>query len=522
MPPQKFAINPESLQWNGWGAGSPNQRFQSAPMAGMSPAEVPHLKLKWAFGFDGAATAYSQPTVLGGTVFIGSEQGQIYSLNARSGCINWTFQAAAGVRTAIVAGRESETNSSSVAIYFGDQHGAVYALDPVSGHMLWKIQTHSHATTMITGSPQIWKGRLYVPVASSEEDLAPNPHYECCTFRGSLIAMDASSGKQIWKTFTFSEVPQKTQLNSAGTQLWGPSGVGVWSTPTLDPDHNMIYIATGNAYSDPAPATSDAILALDLAIGKILWSRQLTENDAYNSACFQADQSNCPKSRGKDFDFGSSPILVGLPGGRRALIAPQKSGVVYALDPDHEGKTLWQMRLGDGGPLGGIEWGAAADTDTQILYAALSDCNWKPIEWMEAGAKKSGFGLDPAKGGGMFALHLADGHQVWHTSPPANACENHAMCSPAQLAAVSAIPGAVFSGALDGHLRAYSADDGRILWDFDTVQDFATVNGVAARGGSLNGPGPTIVGGMLYVDSGYGRFGEAAGNVLLAFSVDGK
>jgi polyvinyl alcohol dehydrogenase (cytochrome) len=520
--PMKFALDPEAPQWNGWGASISNKRFQSSSTAGISQANVPRLKPKWAFGFDGAVAAYGQPMVLSGNLFVGSEKGQIFSLDARSGCIHWSFQAAAGVRTAIIAGPESETNSASLAIYFGDQHGAVYALDLASGHMLWKAQTDSHPATLITGSPQLWKGRLYVPVASSEEDFAPNSRYECCSFRGSLIALDASSGRQIWKTYTINEMPHKTQLNSADTQLWGPSGAGVWSAPTLDPDHNMIYIATGNAYSDPAPATSDSVLALDLTSGKLLWSRQLTENDAYNSACYQADQSNCPKSRGKDFDFGSSPILVSLTGGHRELIAPQKSGVVYALDPDQEGKLLWQMRLGDGGPLGGVEWGAAADTDAQILYAALSDCNWKPIEWMEDGVKKSGYGLDPAKGGGMFALRLADGQQVWHASPSATSCQDRSMCSPAQLAAVSAIPGAVFSGALDGHLRAYSAANGRILWDFDTAQDFTTVNGVAARGGSINGPGPVIVGGMLFMNSGYGRFGEAAGNVLIAFSVEGK
>jgi polyvinyl alcohol dehydrogenase (cytochrome) len=281
----------------------------------------------------------------------------------------------------------------------------------------------------------------------------------------------------------------------------GPSGAGVWSSPTIDPKQHAVYVTTGDAYSDPVPRTSDAFLAFDMDTGKLLWSRQLTEGDAYNLGCPTGD--NCPEAKGPDFDFGCSPNLVDLPNGKRALIAGQKSGMVHAVDPDQQGEILWQTRVGKGGPLGGVQWGNASDG--QNVYAAVSDHF----------ATK-----DPKEGGGMFALKIGTGEKVWSTQPPK--CGDKPGCSSAQSAAVTVIPGVVFSGSLDGHLRAYSTTDGRIIWDVDTAMDYKVVNGVKAKGGALDGPGPVVVGGILYVNSGYGIFGEMPGNVLLAFSLDGK
>ena len=180
--------------------------------------------------------------------------------------------------------------------------------------------------------------------------------------------------------------------------------------------------------------------------------------------------------------------------------------MVHALDPDREGEPLWQVRLGKGGVLGGIEWGPAADEKN--AYVALSDVQ------LDATGQVS-----PKGGGGLFALRLTDGTQVWRADP-AQCPENRKGCSPGQSAAVSVIPNVVFSGSLDGHLRAYSAADGKVLWDYDTAQTFTTVNGVSGRGGAINGPGVTIAGGMVFVNSGYAFFGQMAGNVLLAFSID--
>lgn len=313
-------------------------------------------------------------------------------------------------------------------------------------------------------------------------------------------------------------------LRHRSTQLWGPSGAPVWSAPTVDLRAGRVYVTTGDSYSDPVAATSDAFLAFELDSGKLLWWRQTTADDAYNLACeFPAPaNSNCPQPAGHDFDFGSSAILTHLRSGRHALIAGQKSGVVYAVDPDRSGEILWQVSLGHGGTLGGIQWGSAADA--AHVYVALSDAKVRLTPPGTPGAQPSSVGplmlLDPNEGGGLFALDLDSGKILWHTPHPG--CVNKPGCSPAQSAAVTVIPGAVFSGGLDGHLRAYATQSGRIIWDLDTFRDYDTANGVIAKGGSLDGPGPVIAGGFLYVSSGYGSFGGMPGNVLLAYSVDGK
>jgi polyvinyl alcohol dehydrogenase (cytochrome) len=377
-----------------------------------------------------------------------------------------------------------------------------------TGQLLWKVHVGDHFAALITGAPQLHDGVLYVPVSSYEEALAGSPTYECCTFRGSLVALDAATGKCIWKTYTIAESPQPTEKSKTGVQAHGPSGAAVWSTPTFDEKRNVLYVATGDNYSDPPTATSDAVLALDAKTGKLLWSKQLTPNDVYNMGT---------NANGHDFDFGQPPILVSLPNGRRALVIGQKSSVAHALDPDHQGEILWQTRLGHGGPLGGIQWGSAADREK--MYVALSDLAMSgvPDKTAPQGYRLE---LDPNHGGGLFALRLTSGEKVWTANPIS--CGERKHCSPAQSAAITAIPGVVFSGSVDGHLRAYSADTGQIVWEVDTAREYETVSGQKARGGSLDCAGPVIAGGMLYVNSGYGQWGGMPGNVLLAFSVDGK
>jgi len=492
--------------WNGWGTLE-NTRFQKA--AGLTASDVPRLKLKWAFGFPGDLSANAQPVIAGGRVFVGSDGGVIYSLDAGSGCTHWYFQAAATVRAAITIAH----TASGFTAFAGDRAGNVYALDATTGKLLWKTRVDSFPLARVTGSPQFRDGRLYVPVASGEEGAGSVPTYECCRFRGSVVALNASTGAQIWKTYTISEAPRPTKKNKAGTQLYGPSGAPVWSAPTIDTARNRLYVATGDNYSDPPTRTSDAFLAFDITTGKLLWSRQMTANDAYVVACRMPDKTNCPDSNGPDVDFSSSPILVTLPNGKRALVAGQKSGVVHAVDPDEQGEVLWETRIGEGGSLGGVQWGSAADSNN--MYVALADVGRIKLPYSQ------NTDVDPKRGGGMFALRLADGKRVWYTPPPG--CKpGQTRCSPAQSAAVSAIPGVAFSGSVDGHLRAYSAADGKILWDFDTIRVYQTVNQVTAHGGSLDGPGPAIAGGLVLVESGYATNGGMPGNVLLAFSVDGN
>ena len=514
--------------WNGWGADVEQHRFQPAAMAGLAPEDVPRLKLKWAFGFPGAARAGGQPAVVGGWLFVGGVN-KVYALDARSGCIHWSFAADGPVRAAISIGKDQR----GVSAYFGDTRANAYGVDALTGKLLWKTHVDDHRAAIITGAPTLSDGVLYVPVSSYEEVTGANPQYSCCSFRGSVAALDAATGKLLWKAYTIAEEAKPTGKNAAGVELRGPSGAAVWSSPTVDLKRRMLYVTTGDSYSDPPAETSDAFMAFRLDTGAVAWSRQMTAGDAYTIGCAAAmhggaasgpDLGNCPKAHGPDHDFGSSAILVELPGGRRALIAGQKSGMVHALDPDHEGAVLWQRRVGEGGLTGGVQWGSAADEHN--LYVALSDVRARPVAAGTAGAQLSIFGagatfeLDPKAGGGLYALSLETGEVVWHRPHPG--CGDTPGCSPAQSAAVTAIPGVVFSGGLDGHLRAYAAGTGEIVWDVDTRGAHRSVNGVDAHGGAIDGPGAVAVAGMVYTNSGYAFFGSMPGNVLLAFSVDGE
>jgi polyvinyl alcohol dehydrogenase (cytochrome) len=498
--------------WSGWGNGLANTRFQNSRAANLTVQQVPRLKLKWAFGFHGEVNTPAQPTVAAGYVFVGSYEGKVYSLSVAAGCVQWWFQAATMVRTAVSVGHIATTSGSQMAAFFGDAAGSVYAVDASNGALRWKTKVDSYPAARITGSPTFHAGGLFVPVSSIEEALGGAGDYACCRFRGSVVALDGATGKVIWKTYTIAQEPRATKTNARRAQLWGPSGAAIWSAPTIDTRKNVLYVTTGDNYSDPPTNTSDAFLAIDIDSGKLLWSRQMTGGDAYVVACRLTVKTNCPEANGPDFDFGSSPILVSLPNGRRALVAGQKSGMVHAIDPDRGGEILWQTRVGKGGGMGGVQWGSAADRTN--IYVALSDVGRIVIPPLTSTE------LNPKGGGGMFALRLFDGQQNWH-APPSKFGDGK-RCSPAQSAAVTAIPGVAFSGSMDGHLRAYSATDGSILWDFDTVGEYKTVNGVPAHGGSLYGPGAAIAGGMLFVNSGYAQWGGMPGNVLLAFSVDGK
>ena len=510
--PGEFANPLAGPAWNGWGVNTQNTRYQDRANAGLAAADVPKLKVKWAFGFPGELSADGQPSMAGGRVFVGTQSGTVYALSAATGCVHWTFHADAAVRAAVTIARIDTKSGPRYAAFIGDRSANVYAVDASTGVLMWKSHLDDHPFARVTASPTFHNGRLYVGIASGEETAGSTADYECCTFRGSLVALDAATGARIWKTYTITEEPSRRAKNKAGTQLWGPSGAPIWSSPAVDTRKNAIYVTTGNNYTGPASERSDAFVAFDMASGKILWSKQMYAGDDWNTSCRLPDQVNCTNKDAPDFDFSSPPILVTLPNGRRALVAGQKSGMVHAIDPDRDGQVLWQRRVGKGGINGGVQWGSAADASN--VYVALSDLGRIAVPNSQATVP------DPEEGGGMFALSLENGREVWHTPPP-HACRTRERCSPAQSAAVSAIPGVTFSGAIDGHLRAYSTTTGAILWDVDTVGPHSTINGVAGRGGSINVAGPAVSGGIVITNSGYVQNGMP-GNLLLAFTVDGK
>ncbi len=493
--------------WNGWSPSPGNTRYQPGEAAGLTIEQVRNLKLKWAFGFDGDLTSFSQPAVLDGHVFVGSSAGIVYALLAATGCIEWTFQAGGPIRTAIIVAPLTGRH----AVLFGDQSAWFYAVEAETGKLLWKKKVDDHPAARVTGSPAIHedlgvdRGIVFIPVSSWEENFATQPDYRCCSFRGSVVALRVRDGSQVWKTYTVPETPKPSGPKNNGTTL-GPSGVGVWSAPTVDAKRGVIYVTTGNNYSEPSTSMSDSVLAMDLATGRVVWSRQVTPRDIF-SGC-----NGCMDVKGPDFDFGSSAMLVSAGDGRDLIVAGQKSGVVFALDPDRKGELVWQTRVAKGSSHGGVQWGMASDG--QNVYAPIADGELRRIPNADGVAQRV---MDPNDGGGLAALRVTDGSMAWQAAP-ARDCAGIPGCSPSQLAAATAIPGVIFSGALDGHIRAYTAEDGKVIWDFNTLRKFPTVNGIQANGGALNGSGPVVVNGMVLVNSGYDHFGSITGNVLLAFA----
>jgi polyvinyl alcohol dehydrogenase (cytochrome) len=480
--------------WNGWGVDIVNSRYQEAKAAGISPDQVPRLKLKWAFGYPNGVSAWGQPAIVSGRVFVSSDIGYVYSLDAATGCIHWSFQAKGSMRNAVSVGPIVGHGPAKYAVYFGDMKGNVYAVDASTGQQLWTTQAEAHYTARITGAPKLYEGRLYVPVSSWEEFSASAADYPCCTFRGSVVALDANTGKQVWKTYTITEEPKPTKKNSKGMQLFAPAGASVWNSPTIDVKRHAIYFGTGDSETEPAGKTSDAMMALNMNTGKLLWIFQDTRNDVYLRGC-ENDKppENCPKDLGPDWDMSATSILRTLPNGKRVLVSAAKSGNIFGLDPDRKGALIWKVSLAKERPGAGglLRWGGAADEEN--VYYGLQT-------------------------GGMVALRLKDGGQVWFT-PLVSPDKDMPGFSGQSSVAASVISGVAFVGGWDGRLLALSTEDGRVIWQYETAHEFKTVNGVAAKGGSFGAPGPTIAGGMLFANSGYAFFtGVKPGNVLLAFS----
>jgi polyvinyl alcohol dehydrogenase (cytochrome) len=497
------AINLKAPQWNGWGNDYDNTRYQPNP--GLKAEEVPRLKVKWAFAYP-TTQAMGQPTIIGNRLYVTASSGQVICLNAQTGCAYWTLNVGATVRTAVTVGPLPAGSQAKFAAYFGDVRANVYAVDAETGKILWRMKADDHPVARITGAPVLYRDRLYVPVSSVEEAIGRNDKYECCKFRGSMLALDAYTGKLIWKTHTIPDEPKPYRKNTAGTQLYGPAGAAIWSAPTLDLKRGVLYAGTGNSYTDVPTGGPDAIIAFDLKTGKIRWINQVLPDDNFIMNCRQPGAGNCPQNAGPDFDFGSSPILRKLPNGKQVVLAGQKSGILFALDPDNQGKKLWEIKLGSGTALGGIEWGFTADGTA--AYVPMADP----------------FGALDERKPGLSAVKIATGEKIWHTPAPAAKCAwGTQRCTNAQSAAATLIPGVVFSGTADGHMRAYAASDGKIIWDFDTAAEpYKAVNGKEAKGGTIDGGGATIANGMLYFNSGYGVIIGMPGNALLAFSVDGK
>lgn len=499
-------------RWNGWSPTLDNARFQSD--AGLKAQDVSRLKVKWAFAFPGGVAG--QPTVVGGRVYFGGGGGRVYALDAKTGCIHWRAEVKTGARATVSVGPLAGPSGGSgrLAVFIGDRSAGVHALDAATGKEIWFTKVETHPFAMITGAPALYAGRLYVPVSSSEEISPYVKGYKCCTFRGSVAALDAATGKMLWKSFTIADPPKPYRQGADGVDIYGPAGAAVWSAPTIDPARGVLYVATGDSYSDAPNTGSDAVVAMDLVSGATRWTHQITADDNYLVGCTGAkgQPASCPRTIGPDHDFGASPVLRELPNGRSVLMAGQKSGEVTALDPDRNGQVLWRAKPGMGGPLGGIEWGMAADRS--LLYVPIAD-PFGPKEQIKPG---------------MYGIRIADGRVVWSNRAPDANCAIAPkgslanLCTSGLSAAPTAIAGVVFEGSMDGILRAYDVRDGKVVWSADVGQaSFQPLNAAAPmKGDTMNSGGATVAGGTLFEVSGYQSSNPRAQNLLLAFTVDGK
>ena len=491
--------------------GHDTARYISGDDAGLTVADIPSLELKWAYAFPDAQRARSQPAIAMGALFVGSQDGTVYAFDLETGCVHWTFDAAAEVRTGIVLSlpedeaTQVDADNPPIA-YFGDILANLYAVNALTGERVWSAKVDDHPSATLTGTPAYHDGKLYIPVSSLEVIPAADPDYECCTFRGKVIAMDAVTGEQIWLYHTIPDEPVERGRTETGTRILSPSGAPVWSSPAVDTRRNVIYFGTGQNYSTPADGNSNAVHAVHMDSGERAWVRQSTPDDAWNVACMMEDNPNCPEEDGPDFDHGASMILTETSGGRDVLAVGHKNGTAFALDPDNQGALLWETRVGRGSIQGGVHFGMAAEGER--LYVPMNDMN----------NTRNGDFLDPDLARpGVNALDVSTGKVLWSHVQTDLCGPDRPYCDPGISAAITAVPGVVFAGHMDGYLRAYDGENGRVLWEYNTARELQTITGETGRGGSMSGPGVAIRDGYVVTNSGYGLYFHEPGNLLLVF-----
>ena len=486
----------------GWGIDAENSRFIPDDIANLPLKDVKSLRLEWAYSYSNALRARSQPAIAGGGLFVGSHSGEVYALDAKSGCQHWTFQASGEVRTAIVVSPGEGIKPSQAdgvpLLYFGDYFGNVYALDAGTGALIWKVKVDDDPTATITGSPVLYKGQLFVTLSA-----IGNFDDSCCTNRGAIIALDARTGIKRWKTYTIPSPAIERYRNADGIPQYGPSGASVMNSPTIDKKRGLLYFGTGQNHSSPSDGNSDAIFALAIDDGHVVWKTQVTAGDIWPVS------SSHPKNENEvhvDNDFSASPILIHGENQKDILVAGQKLGEVFGLNPD-DGSILWRNQVGRGAPMGGVHFGMAAQGQTVFVPIHDNDTWLETLQPMPVG---------PARPG-LYALDAFTGKMLW-SAPLSKYCPKNSNCLGFS-AAITAIPGVVFAARRDGVFHAFNSTNGKMIWAFDTAREFTALNGQQANGGSIAGPGPLIVNGMVYINSGYGIYGSSPGNVLLAFSV---
>jgi polyvinyl alcohol dehydrogenase (cytochrome) len=473
----------------------------------INPYDAADLKVKWTYTAHGDTSA--TPAVVGGAVYIPDWGGYLTKLNAQTGKVIWSYPISDydGVPGSI--SRDSPTVVGNT-VYLGDQNkpgfGGVahlMAVNATTGQQEWSTVVDTHPLAVITGAPVVYRGTVFVGVASKEEAAASEPTYPCCTFRGSEVALNAETGAILWKDYM---TPPNAGVPG------GFSGNGVWSTPAIDPATGTLYIDTGNNYTQPAsvnacenaggttaqcmPADNyqESIMAINPKTGAIEWATGDDAFDAWTLACLPGyPPNNCPPDPGDDADFGSGPQLFTISGPHgpiKVIGAGQKNGVYWLLNRA-TGKVIWSSAVGPGGIHGGMEWGTAYDRG--VIYFADANTDGDTFTLPN--------GQTVSKGGFWGALDAQTGTILWETADPSDDQD---------MAAVSTAGGVMFAGSMSGWMFALDGKTGKILWSY--------------KGQGSSNAGPAIVGDTVYWGNGYDNefISRLPSTTFYAFSVGGR
>lgn len=493
----------EALSFTFTGTDGNNPRHLDAAQAGLTTAELSNLELAWAVAFPQTSGMRAAPVIIGSTIFYAAtDAGRVFALDINSGCAKWVFEGETRLRSSMAYSVVDGVGT----LVFGDQRGMVYSINAENGESNWlESGQASNNQAMITGTPVIHEDKIIVPLSGSGVVTGGNPRFECCENHGAVTALDIRSGEKLWEYHTMPAAEYTGAVSSTGVKQRGPSGAPIWTTPTIDAARGQIYVTTGENTSHPTTNTSDAVIALDLETGEEKWVFQALANDMWNFACTAAGP-NCiilADTNSVDFDFGGPAILVEADG-QELLIAGQKSGDLWALNPD-TGAVVWNQREGEGTALGGNHWGIA--TDSERAFMTINDPGT-----MSGNARP-----------GIFTYFVGTGEPSWfyEVEPKCNNERSDRLRRCNELYGFSATPlsvdGALITAGLDGRLFIFNSDNGELLFEYDTVRDYETVNGVEGYGGSIESHSIAAGSGMVFVGSGYGQFSQVPGNVLLAF-----